>query len=464
MFSAPLDCLIPSRQHFSRLAWPGKRKLLFIVGALILLLLTTLLCLFCIPRAVPAVPSVVPFNYGVNMVRGVNLGGWLVVEPWLAQSVFMTLNDTRIFDEWTFCLYQDHDTATTILEQHWETFITEEDFREIAAAGLNHVRIPIPYYAFDVQPGEPYIQGQLEYLDKAVQWASKYNLKIIIDLHAAPGSQNSFDNSGHITTDPEWANNTNYVRRTTDIVRTIAQKYQNSSKIVPMLEPLNEPAGFLGAPVLDIVKPFYYESYNATRWPFGDSGPANKSDIIVLLSDAFQSSIYWRGFMPYPEWEGVMVDRHVYQIYSDPEITRSWDEHIQFACHNSTQDFANSTLWQITGEWALATTDCSVSPHIYPRGLGSRYDGTKNHTVPLGNCAGLSGDATSFNQDYKVFLRKYWEAQVTAFERESQGWTMWTWKAENADDWSYQAGLKNGWIPWNITERMYPGLCEETTL
>jgi glucan 1,3-beta-glucosidase len=33
------------------------------------------------------------------------------------------------------------------------------------------------------------------------------------------------------------------------------------------------------------------------------------------------------------------------------------------------------------------------------------------------------------------------------------------WKAENADDWSYQAGLKYGWIPWNPTDYKYPGIC-----
>jgi glucan 1,3-beta-glucosidase len=40
-------------------------------------------------------------------------------------------------------------------------------------------------------------------------------------------------------------------------------------------------------------------------------------------------------------------------------------------------------------------------------------------------------------------MRKYWEAQVVAFEK-SQGWIYWTWKAENADEWSYQAGLAGG--------------------
>jgi hypothetical protein len=52
------------------------------------------------------------------------------------------------------------------------------------------VRIPIGYWAYDVGSGEPYIQGQHDYLLKAIDWAKANNLQVIIDLHGAPGSQN----------------------------------------------------------------------------------------------------------------------------------------------------------------------------------------------------------------------------------------------------------------------------------
>ena len=80
---------------------------------------------------------------------------------------------------------------------------------ELNESSLNHVRIPIGYWAFDVSGGEPHVQGQLPYLDKAVNWAQTHGLKVIVDLHGkqfstsfyrpipiylfntgAPGSQN----------------------------------------------------------------------------------------------------------------------------------------------------------------------------------------------------------------------------------------------------------------------------------
>jgi glucan 1,3-beta-glucosidase len=58
---------------------------------------------------------------------------------------------------------------------------------------LNHVRLPIGYWAWEVGPGEPYIQGQLPYLRKAVNWARTHGLKLLIDLHGVPGSQNGYE-------------------------------------------------------------------------------------------------------------------------------------------------------------------------------------------------------------------------------------------------------------------------------
>lgn len=67
---------------------------------------------------------------------------------------------------------------------------TQLTFPSVHCFRLNHVRIPIGYWAFEVGSGEPYIQGQLPYLQKAVGWARNHGLKVIIDLHGAPGSQN----------------------------------------------------------------------------------------------------------------------------------------------------------------------------------------------------------------------------------------------------------------------------------
>lgn len=63
-----------------------------------------------------------------------------------------------------------------ILQEHWETFIVEEDFKFIASNGLNAVRIPVGWWiASDPTPPKPYVGGSLHALDNAFFWA-KYTL------------------------------------------------------------------------------------------------------------------------------------------------------------------------------------------------------------------------------------------------------------------------------------------------
>ena len=75
----------------------------------------------------------------------------------------------------------------------------------MAQAGINQLRIPVGYWIFDVIENEPFPEPskndehkQRFYLRRLVKWADDLGLKVLIDLHAAPGSQNGFDNSGRM--------------------------------------------------------------------------------------------------------------------------------------------------------------------------------------------------------------------------------------------------------------------------
>lgn len=116
----------------------------------------------------------------------------LVLEPWIRPSLFDQFvgQDSPAVDEYTFCLNLGADEAAAQLQTHWAEWYTEADFENFAAWGLNHVRIPIGYWAFDVQSNEPWVQGQEEYLQLALVWATTYGINVWIDLHGAPGSQN----------------------------------------------------------------------------------------------------------------------------------------------------------------------------------------------------------------------------------------------------------------------------------
>lgn len=126
----------------------------------------------------------ISFNYNDEKVRGVNIGGWLVLEPWITPSIFSKWADSKVVvDEYTYTQTLGKDAARATLTDHWKTFITQDDFNQIAKAGLNHVRIPIGYWAISPVAGDPYVQGQLDFLDLAIKWARSAGLKVMIDLH-----------------------------------------------------------------------------------------------------------------------------------------------------------------------------------------------------------------------------------------------------------------------------------------
>ena len=100
--------------------------------------------------------------------------------------------------------------------------------------------------------------------------------------------------------------------------------------------------------------------------------------------------------------------------------------------------------------------DCAK--YLNGRGVGSRYDGTFPGSTRVGSCAGKTGKASTFSAAYKALIGQFWEAQARSFEQ-GQGWIQWTWKTELTDEWSYQAGLANGWIPKNPTVYQYANPC-----
>ena len=147
-------------------------------------------------------------------LRGVNLGGWLLLEKWMTPTLF---EGTDAIDEYTF---MQTDGVRMKIERHRQTFIQEADFKWLAANGIEAVRIPIGYWIFD---GDEPSRVGISHLDWAVRMATKYKLKVLLDLHGAKGSQNGKDHSGRMGR-AEWFRRPEYRRQTIDTLIRIAER------------------------------------------------------------------------------------------------------------------------------------------------------------------------------------------------------------------------------------------------
>lgn len=389
----------------------------------------------------------VDFNWGSQKIRGVNIGGWLVLEPWITPSIFRAHPDSAgIVDEYTLCQKLGAAKCKSILRQHWNTWCTYSDFQKIANAGFNVVRIPIGYWAY-LDVGEPYVKGAAVYIDAAIDWARSLGLKIMIDLHGAPKSQNGFDNSGHRVDQPKWGNK-NSVPQTLTVLQKIANKYAKPAyqDVVIAIELLNEP--LIAKLNYDTVKQFTRDGFGNVR---------SVSDTPVVFHDGFNAPSSWNGFLTPSDnnAQNVAVDHHEYQVFDNGLIHMTHAEHRQQVC-NAADGYSGADKWTFVGEWTAAMTDCA--PELNGYLIGNRYEGTYPGSTRAGSCAGKN-KISAWTQKMKDDTRKYIETQMDAFEGRTQGWVFWNFKTEGAAEWDAFRLLDAGVFPQPLTQRKFGHFC-----
>ena len=79
-------------------------------------------------------------------LRGVNLTGWLTLEPWVTPEPFAR---TGCVDEAQLIKALGVEDYHNLVKAHRSSFIQSSDFVSIAARGFNAVRISVPWYVFD---------------------------------------------------------------------------------------------------------------------------------------------------------------------------------------------------------------------------------------------------------------------------------------------------------------------------
>jgi hypothetical protein len=57
-----------------------------------------------------------------------------------------------------------------------------------------------------------------------------------------------------------------------------------------------------------------------------------------------------------------------------------------------------------------------------------------------------------------VFLSRNFDTQKQTYEYNAAGWIYWSWSNLGAADWSYQTGLKYGWIPSDASQSRWGGV------
>lgn len=234
------------------------------------------------------------------LLRGINLGSWLLQEMWMTPFV------TEPPERSTLPKIPDHVTLYRVLETRFgqdgaralraawrENWLQDTDFDRIREAGFNHVRLPILWSVVE----EP---GGMDLIRTAVARANARGLYVILDLHGLPGSQ-----SGDHTTGEAGANRYFFdpenVRRSERIWESLARAFGKNPGVAAF-DLINEPTGAPNPATLHVV---YNRLYQVVR----KAAP----DTIIILDDGY------KGFdtTPHPNvagWENIAYTLHFYHF------------------------------------------------------------------------------------------------------------------------------------------------------
>lgn len=164
------------------------------------------------------------------LLRGMGLGGWLVQEGYMFGTSGFANSPTEMRKK------VEQLIGTTATEQYYETyrknFVQRGDIQQLAAWGFNSVRLPMHYNLMTPKgkPGE-FIETGFAIIDSLLQWCKESKIYLILDLHCAPGGQNSANISDYDANFPSlWQSDTNK-QSTIALWKRIAERYKNETWI-----------------------------------------------------------------------------------------------------------------------------------------------------------------------------------------------------------------------------------------
>ncbi|KAI0362308.1 glycoside hydrolase [Trametes cingulata] len=346
--------------------------------------------------------------YRYRQQQSVNLGSWFVHEQWMTPSLFACAAGNQMSELDIASGWGSIDTARSLLERHWDTFINASDFGYLSSIGINTVRLPIGYWSLGPTfcqgtPFEP-VAGVYENswgrVVRAINMASDAGLGVLVDLHGAPGSQNGQPHSGisdgNINLfDSDW-----YINKTITVLTFLTQRLINVTNVVG-IQLLNEPKNVENLP------DFYTQAISAMRAvdPAAETFP-------LYVHDGFDLDQYSQFVANRPDF--VVQDHHSYFVFTPTDETEPASQHTKDVHSFIADSLAAASARQrrnlVVDEFSCALTYQSLAGEAHP------------------------------DQARKAFC----EGQMEIYQNETAGWAFWAYNKEDCFDdpgWCFRAAV-----------------------
>ena len=203
-------------------------------------------------------------------IKGINFGNLFISEGWMTiNSVgasmngdkYVKVNPEGVVEEYEE-IYQENmdsilanrftiDEIEKLNDAFFNSYCTEADFKLISDLGLNTIRIPVYYRTFLTTKDRYTLDDQtlcsmdfesieldFSMLDTFIEYAKKYDLKVIIDMHGVMGGQSGFEHCG--TRDIDFWDTEEYIEFMCNLWAAIATHYKAEPAVLAY-DLVNEP-------------------------------------------------------------------------------------------------------------------------------------------------------------------------------------------------------------------------------
>ena len=252
--------------------------------------------------------SLYDINGNKLLLKGVNLGDWFVQEPWMSVSAINGSFDNmfgytqrKAIEAFKSNPNLDEKQVEQLNDLYIDTFIKEDDFKEIKELGFNAIRVNFTCYNYTLD-GYTINPKFFDKLDWVIKMAELNNLYVILDNHGAIGSQNKDNHSGDDNHYELYGNKKNE-DATVEVWKYIANRYKDNKTII-IYDLLNEPRRavnkFAGKKQFD----FYDRLYQEVR-------KIDQNHIIMMECFTFPN----HGVSPNKyHWDNIVYSYHIYNL------------------------------------------------------------------------------------------------------------------------------------------------------
>ncbi|KAI0630907.1 glycoside hydrolase family 5 protein [Trametes polyzona] len=444
-------------------------------------------------QAVEAIP---------DKVYGVNLGSWLLLEPWMLPAEWMAMGG-QICDNCSLCIMSEFalvqaypDTADELFERHWSTWFTQQHVDELQAAGINTVRIPLGYWI--VEPlvdrrTEFYPRGGIRQLQRGLQSLKNAGIQAILDHHALPGVHSPIQMfTGHCTNDVEFYTEYNYHRALVwSAVMTALSHLDPAFGSVFSIEAANEPIvdanqtpGYgdfqknfvrvvravelvLGIPVEGLSLDVPVSGYNFTSalQAVGSSSNLFNQEVRSALLEAVPMLVQLGFELSFSRvFDSDMATWRSHNP-RDPLVTNFMDVIWQFNNPPNPADAKNGPQTYDDHSYYNFGGVADPNPEAYMTSICNAQriqNDTAQGDSPL--WFGEWALSTEFNAT-DAFLYKWADAQKYVYSK-SKGWIFWSFRFEHSPEagdqprqWSYLDGVQRGFFTKDPSQYHNPNVC-----